>query len=384
VQNKAKFQDKNTGDKKIRIWDLPTRIYHWLQLVLVVSALGTGFFAPEWWLSIHVWLGYGIVALLVFRLAWGFFGPEYSRFSSFIFSPKILIAHVKAIKAGKPMHFFGHNPLGALMVFALIAVLALISLSGFINYGGVENLGAFAGFVDYATGSSAGKIHLFLAFSLIAMILFHIFGVMFESKISKSSLTKSMIDGDKSVPEGENTPSLAPKLLVPAVISIAGLGIVLIGGSIFMSKVPASGFINMPISQTYNSECGDCHIVYHPSLLPKKSWVILMDELEDHFGEDAYLDDETAKEILAYLTSFSAENWDSEAANNLLIVDKEKPTQISATPYWKLRHAKIDEDIFKAKPINSEANCEACHGDAKTGRFDDVNIKILKAKDKTN
>ncbi len=368
--------------KKIRIWDLPTRIYHWLQLALVVGALGTGFFAPEYWLSIHVWLGYGIVALLVFRLAWGFFGPEYSRFSSFIFSPKTLVAHIKAIKAGKPLHFFGHNPLGALMVFALISVLALISLSGLINYGGVENLGAFAGFVDYAMGSNAGKIHLFLAFALIAMILFHIFGVVFESKISKSSLTKSMIDGDKPVPQGEGAPSLAQKDLVPAVISIAVLGVALIAGSIFMSKVPASGFIAMPVSENYQSECGDCHMVYHPSLLPKKSWAVLMDELEDHFGEDAYLDDETSDEILAYLTSFSAENWDSEAANNLLIVDKEKPTQISATPYWKLRHDKIDEDIFKAKPINSKANCEACHGDAKTGRFDDVNIEIPKPKNK--
>ncbi|MCF6344193.1 MAG: cytochrome b/b6 domain-containing protein [Devosiaceae bacterium] len=366
--------------QKIRIWDLPTRIYHWLQLLVVVGALLSGFFAPEWWLGIHVWLGYGLIALLVFRIAWGFFGPEYSRFSSFIFSPKTLISHIKGIKEGKPLHFFGHNPLGALMIFALIAVLLGISLSGLINLGGVENQGALAGFVDYATGDIAGKVHLFLAFALIAMIFLHILGVVVEGKISKSNLTKSMIDGDKPLLEGEKAPILRPTLFVPAILSIAGIGLILVVGSVSMSKVPASGFIAMPISQTYQSECSDCHIIYHPSLLPKNSWAIMMDDLSEHFGEDASLDDETRDIIANYLVRYSAENWDSEAANNLLLVDKEKPIQITATAYWKLRHAKIDEEVFKSKPVRTAANCEACHSDAKTGRFADENISIPKPK----
>ena len=366
--------------QNIRIWDLPTRIYHWLQLLVVVGALLSGFFAPEWWLSYHVWLGYALIALLVFRIVWGFFGPEYSRFSSFIFSPTKLIAHIKAIKEGKPLHFFGHNPLGALMIFALIAVLLGISLSGLINLGGVENQGALAGFVDYASGDIAGKVHLLLAFALIAMIFLHILGVVVEGKISKSNLTKSMIDGDKPLPKGEKAPILRSTLFVPAILSIAGIGLILVVGSISMSKVPASGFIAMPISQTYQSECSDCHIVYHPSLLPKNSWAIMMDNLSEHFGEDASLDDETRDVIANYLVRYSAENWDSEAANNLLLVDKEKPIQITATAYWKLRHAKIDEEVFKSKPVRTAANCEACHSDAKTGRFADENISIPKPK----
>ncbi len=369
-------QTDNKLIKKLKIWDLPTRFYHWLQLVLVFAGLLSGFFAPEWWLNIHVWLGYALVALLVFRISWGFFGPQYSRFSSFIFTPSILIAHIKGIKEGKPLHFFGHNPLGALMVFGLIAVMVGIILSGLINFGGVENQGVLAGFVDYATGDKAGKIHLFLAYALMGMIILHIIGVVVESKISKISLTKAMIDGDKPLEEGQEKPTLQPLQTKAAVFTIIVFGIVLVGGAVILSKKPASGFILMPLNEAYQSECSDCHIVYHPSLLPKKSWSLMMNDLEDHFGEDASLDDETRNEIAGYLSRYSAENWDSEAANNFITVNEKKPFQISATPYWEMRHKNIDKEIFNIKKINSISNCEACHSDAKAGQFFDENIRI--------
>ena len=370
----------NNITKKIRIWDLPTRIYHWLQVVIVFAALLSGFFAPEWWLNYHIWIGYALIGLLVFRIVWGFFGSHYSRFISFVFSPKTLISHLNGIIKNKPLHFLGHNPLGAIMVFALIATLMGIIISGIVNLGGVENLGALAGFVDYAKGAFAGDIHKVLAFVLIALILFHLFGVVFESKIGKENLTKAMLDGNKTLIANEAKPELKSPLLLPAYISLGVLAIVLIAGYVGMSKVPASGFISMPLNGDYQSECSDCHMVYHPSLLPKKSWAIMMSDLENHFGEDASLDDETRDDIAAYLNSFSAENWDSEVANKFLIIDEKSPEQITATPYWKLRHSKINKEIFKSKPVRTAANCEACHKDAKTGRFDDVNIKIPKPK----
>ncbi len=371
---------KKEHNKKILIWDLPTRIYHWVQFVLVMLALGTGFFAPEWWLNYHIWLGYSLVFLLIFRLIWGFFGSEYSRFSSFIYSPKTLLAHIRGIIIKKPLHFLGHNPLGALMVFALIIVLALITISGIINLGGVENQGMLAFLIDYSSGEKAGRVHLILAYALVVMIILHILGVIFESKISKYSLVKSMFDGKKPLIGNEKLPKLRQVRSAPAIFSLLIISAIMLGSYYFMSKLPASGFITMAQNETYQSECGDCHIVYHPSLLPKKSWALMMEELENHFGEDASLDEETANLILAYLTSYSAENWDSEAANNFLKIDNKKPFQITATPYWKLRHEKIDEEIFKSKEVRTASNCEACHKDAKSGRFDDQNIKIPKLK----
>ena len=364
--------------KTVRVWDLPTRIYHWLQLVVVVGAMASGFFAPEWWLSIHVWLGYAIVGLISFRLIWGFLGSEFSRFTSFIFSPRETVEHVNGLLQKKPPHQLGHNPLGALMIFGMIAVLAGITASGLVNLGGVENLGPFAGFVDYVTGDTAGRIHLVLAIALIVMVGLHVLGVVVESRLNKISLVGAMISGDKPLADGEKTPTMRPARHLAAIFTLSGAAISIIGGSIFLSLVPASGIVAMAPLEDFKSECGDCHEVYHPSLLPKASWAIMMDGLDDHFGEDASLDKETTDLIAAYLNRYSSQAWDTEAANNLGIVDQKNPTQISATPFWKLRHADLDKKLFETKPVRGTGNCSACHKDAESGYFRDQNISIPK------
>ncbi len=96
---------RNKNIKQIKVWDLPVRIFHWTLLVLILAALLSGFFAPEWWLNYHIWIGYAIVGLIIFRLIWGFFGSYYSRFVSFIFSPKILLDHLKGIWPRRPIDF---------------------------------------------------------------------------------------------------------------------------------------------------------------------------------------------------------------------------------------------------------------------------------------
>ena len=126
---------------EIRTWDPGVRIFHWLLVFSVSTAALTGFFAPENWLGFHIWAGYAVSSLIVFRLIWGFFGSGTSRFSSFMYSGQEVLVHMRNVLAGKPSHFAGHNPLGGLMVFGLLTVLSLIVLSGMVGLGGQENQG---------------------------------------------------------------------------------------------------------------------------------------------------------------------------------------------------------------------------------------------------
>ena len=109
--------------RAIRVWDLPTRLFHWLLVVLVAVDLFTGFVAPEWWLGVHLWAGYAIVALLVMRLVWAVFGPEYSRIASFAYGPRDVWEYVRGLLLLRPGHHIGHNPAGAVMIYLLFAVL---------------------------------------------------------------------------------------------------------------------------------------------------------------------------------------------------------------------------------------------------------------------
>ncbi len=362
--------------KGIFVWDLPVRLFHWSLALTVGVAAITGFLAPEWWLDVHVWSGYIIGLLVVFRIIWGFGGSKYARFSSFWFSFSEILAHLRNALRRRPSHYSGHNPAGALMVFALLAVLAAITISGMIVLGGQENQGLLAGFVSYNFGEAAEELHEFLAILLLFMIGAHLLGVFIESRLGRENLVRAMITGYKSgaaagKPSSPVSPSILRAMIIIAIIVFSG------GASSWaLSSVPPSGVITLPVNADYASECGDCHNAFHPSLLPAASWQRLMSTLPDHFGEDASLDEETGRNLAAYLKTYASEHWDTEAANNFRHVAAKAPLSITATPYWKRRHADIAKPIFKRKAIASKSNCAACHKDAASGRFDDQMITI--------
>ncbi len=377
-------QNKNvaTADATVLVWDLPVRLFHWLLVTMVTVAAITGFLAPEWWLDVHSWAGYVIGFLIAFRIAWGFIGSYYARFVSFLFPVHETLEHLRALAKKKSSHHRGHNPAGALMVFALLGVLVSLTISGLIILGGQENIGILAGFVPFWVGSSVAEIHEILAFGLLGLIGAHILGVLVESVLSKENLVRAMVTGRKTAGFDSTEPdrTLAPsaRSVLPRAIAVS-LAIVLAGSVAawpLMRVAPSGYIISMPVNKTYVNECGDCHQAYHPSLLPASSWNKMMEGLEDHFGEDASLDDSDAKEIVAYLNSYASEKWDSEAANNLRRVSIADPLRITAAPYGRRRHEKISKDVFAQKAVGTKGNCIACHKDASSGHFDDANIDI--------
>ena len=365
---------------RVRVWDLPIRLFHWLLVVLVGAGAVTGYIAPEWWLGAHNWAGYGIAGLLVFRLVWGIFGSEYSRVATFAFSPSEVARHLRGVLTLRPPHYIGHNPTGAMMIFALVIVLAAITATGLLALGGAEKQGPLAGVTSYATGDAANVVHGYLSDALMIMIAVHVVGVMVESLLVRDNLVSAMIGGKKRLPEGVERPppraarAPAAALAIGAVVLAAGVPLAA------LDRLPPAGVPALPVHEVFRTECADCHQVYHPSLLPAASWRGMMRTLDDHFGEDASLDEETARSIESHLATYASEAWDTEAANRFRTVSAEAPWQISATPDWVRTHQGISNDVLARKGIGGKGNCAACHRDADTGRYDDRMITIPKEK----
>jgi cytochrome b len=360
----------------VRVWDLPTRLFHWLLVAAVAIALGTGFIAPEWWLGLHLTAGYVIVLLLIFRFVWGVFGTEYARLVNLARATRNFADYLRGLALLRPPHYVGHNPAGALMIFAFFAVFVGLVATGLMVQGGEEKQGPLAGVTSYALGYGAKEVHEALAVAALAMIFVHICGVLVESRLQNVNLIRGMIDGRMPVPAGFHLPS--PRSARPlAAVSVLFVIALIFSTALFaLSRLPALGIPPMPANATYRSECGACHWSFHPSLLPRSSWAQVVANLEDHFGEDASLPSEKTAEIAGYLESFAAEAWDTEAANRFRAVSAIEPNRITRTPYWISKHRDIDPATFKAAAVKSETNCIACHKDAETGRFDDQAIAV--------
>lgn len=168
--------------EKIKVWDLPLRIFHW-SLVAGFAANLTMDADSKW----HIWIGYGIIALVAFRVIWGFVGSRYARFSSFKPSIANALEHINKIREGHVETSLGHNPLGALMVYNLLLTICAIAATGYmmttLRFFGLEWVEELhEAFVNWAI------------FSIIA----HVGGVIFESRRSKENLAKSMVTGYKA------------------------------------------------------------------------------------------------------------------------------------------------------------------------------------------
>lgn len=366
--------------RTIRVWDLPTRLFHWLLVLAVAFGALSGFFAPESWLGLHAWSGYGLAALLAFRLVWGVFGSEYSRISSFAWPPRAVAAHLRSLIAGRHVDFPGHNPAGAMMIFALGGVLVAIVASGLVALGGEEKQGPLAGLVSYRAGDAAGELHEALVFVLLAMVALHVAGVVLESVLGRSNLVVAMITGRKRLPAKAAVTAQRPARPVAAAVAVLLLVLAGAGAGAALGALPPLGVRSLALDEAYRDECGDCHYAFHPSLLPAASWSSIMAGLDDHFGEDATLDDATRNTIAAWLTANAAETWDTKAANRFRNVSAEQPLRITATRFWDRRHHDIERAVFERRTVGSKVNCIACHRDADTGLFADQSIAIPEEK----
>jgi len=359
-----------------RVWDLGVRLFHWLLVAAVGVAVVTGLYSSRSRLSIHVGAGAVIGGLIAFRILWGFMGSTYARFSAFPVATSAIAADLAGFTAGRRPQYVGHNPLGSLMVFAILAVLTLNLVTGVVTLGGVDKQGPAAFAMGYAAGLKSQRVHQALAYGLLLMILGHLIGVGYESVRGHPNLVLAMVTGEKEANAANDIARSARAKPIGAALTLL---LVLAGASrliTVLSSRPAYGVPVDPLDRTYVKECGSCHFSYPPSLAPRLRWIALMDGLADHFGEDASLEPDVAATIRAYLANNSAERWDTRASRELALPNPSDPLRITATPYWSWTHRRIPDAVFKSRAVGAKGACDACHSDAATGRFDPQNIDI--------
>jgi len=132
-------------------------------------------------------------------------------------------------------------------------------------------------------------------------------------------------------------------------------------------------------NQTYREACGECHLAYQPELMPSGSWQKILNQLDDHFGEEIEFDPDTIKILSEYLKKNSAEISLSKRSKKIMrSLGNQVPMRITDIPYIRKEHHELDPAIFKRKSIGSMANCEACHITADKGIYDDDDVKIPK------
>jgi cytochrome b len=179
----------------VRVWDAPTRLFHWALAVCFVSLVVTaqiGGAAMEW----HFRLGYTVAALLCFRLIWGFIGGHWSRFSAFLYRPNQLILYMRGQRG--LISNVGHNPLGSLSVFALLGFMSLQVISGMFSDDEIAAAGPLVRFVSSQWVSNATLYHKDVGkLVLLTLVSLHLLSICFYFFKKKENLVIPMITGDK-------------------------------------------------------------------------------------------------------------------------------------------------------------------------------------------
>ncbi len=366
---------------KILVWDVPTRLFHWLLALAFIVAMLTG--DPDRWRDVHVFAGYVVLGLLAFRILWGFRGSRYARFNSFCFTPVAAISYLRDLARGRARRYVGHNPPGSWAIYALVVLGLLVSFSGLLALGLEESQGMFRNLADTQAGEVFKKLHEALSWIMLALVVFHVTGVVVESRAHHENLVLAMITGRKPGAAGEGITSSHRWVGAVLALSVAAGALWFFQGRLIGTAAgPYLPFVGkaLPDNKTWRSECGSCHLAYHPTLLPARSWKTLMDRQQDHFGEALGLDATATAGILKFLQDNSAETGMTEPAFkiNRSIPEDSTPLRITETGYWIEKHRDVTNGAWRNPKVGSKANCGACHLDAEQGTFEDAAMRLPK------
>ncbi|AGA90501.1 cytochrome b [Thioflavicoccus mobilis 8321] len=181
---------------RVRVWDPLVRIFHWSLAV----GFATAFIVEDDILGVHVWAGYLVLMLIGVRLGWGLIGTRHARFTDFVRGPHQVFAYLADAVRGRAPRYLGHNPAGGAMVVALLVTAAATGLSGLALYGAQELSGPLAplmGRLPPFWGHWLEDVHELFANLTLALVLFHVGGVLFSSLSHRENLVGAMFTGYK-------------------------------------------------------------------------------------------------------------------------------------------------------------------------------------------
>ena len=198
--------------KRILVWDVPTRAFHWLLAASFAGAFLTA--ESERLRNLHVGFGYTLLALLGFRLVWGLVGTRYARFSSFTFGPRRVLSYIKSLLTFSPHHYIGHNPAGSWAIYAVFLLGLLTGVSGYAVYGDIG-------------GEWLGDVHEAAANAFLAVVIVHIIGVIVSSFVHRENLVRAMLTGYKFGPADSG---IRYRHSAIAIVLVLALGVLWVAG----------------------------------------------------------------------------------------------------------------------------------------------------------
>ena len=195
--------------QKIVVWDVPTRLFHWLTVMLVAAAYAT------WrlnWMDWHAYAGYALLAFVVFRLLWGFFGSETARFARFLAAPRRAAGHLAQLLRREPDRQVGHNPAGGWMVLLLLALLLAETLTGIYINNDIADVGPFTELAPAPVANFISTLHDVFWQALLVAVILHVLAVVLYWAAKRQNLLLPMITGCKVLPPGVRPPAQAGAL----------------------------------------------------------------------------------------------------------------------------------------------------------------------------
>lgn len=208
--------------RKVPVWDLPTRLFHWLTAVLVLAAYVT---LRLDWMTWHVWIGDAVLVLVGFRVLWGLFGSDTARFARFAASPPVALAHLAHVFRREPDRQVGHNPAGGLMVLVLIALLAGETLSGLYVNNDVANEGPLTELVPARIANAITALHWIFWDALLAAVALHILAIAIYAAAKGQNLLTPMLIGSKALPLDVVPPRMAGTMRAALLLGVSAAAV---------------------------------------------------------------------------------------------------------------------------------------------------------------
>ena len=223
-QTKHNKEKTENPIRSVLVWDLPTRLFHWLLVVFVIISFVTGKIGGNA-MQYHEWGGFAILALLLFRLVWGFVGSRESRFVTFVCGPSAVISYARTLLQRNSAHHLGHNPMGGWSIIALLFTLLVQAVTGLFANDDILTEGPLFDWVDKATSDWLTKVHKLNQQVIIALVALHIAAVLFYFFYKRQNLILPMITGVKPWQNAEIEPAYGRTWLAALIAGLAVLAV---------------------------------------------------------------------------------------------------------------------------------------------------------------
>lgn len=202
---------------RVRVWDAPVRLFHWLLPALVGFSWWSGEQGNEW-MEYHAWSGYAILTLILFRLTWGLVGSDSAQFADFVRGPRATYAYLRGVLQRRPEAYLGHNPLGGWMIVSLLSVLLIQAVTGLFGNDDSAYDAPLSHWLAHSTSSFVTTVHAYNFDLLLGLIGLHVAAVLAHQLLRRDDMIAAMFTGTKTVVAGTTGGRMASPLRALALL----------------------------------------------------------------------------------------------------------------------------------------------------------------------